>query len=73
MMMGLWFLASAFGQLAAGKLGAEISRSNTGDTLVSKLQSYTEGYYQLAIYSLIAGVILIAISPIIRKLMQEVK
>lgn len=73
MMMGLWFLASAFGQLAAGKLGAEISRSNTGDTLVSKLQSYTEGYYQLAIYSLIAGVILIAISPLIRKLMQEVK
>lgn len=73
MMMGLWFLASAFGQLAAGKLGAEISRSNTGDTLVSKLQSYTEGYYQLAIYSLIAGIILIAISPFIRKLMQEVK
>lgn len=73
MMMGLWFLASAFGQLAAGKLGAEISRSNTGDTLISKLQSYTEGYYQLALYSLIAGVVLIAISPIIRKLMQEVK
>ncbi|BDU24534.1 MULTISPECIES: peptide MFS transporter [unclassified Flavobacterium] len=73
MMMGLWFLASAFGQLAAGKLGAEISRSNTGDTLLSKLQSYTEGYYQLAIYSLVAGVVLIAISPLIKKLMQEVK
>ncbi|HEY1195419.1 peptide MFS transporter [Flavobacterium sp.] len=73
MMMGLWFLAAAFGQLFAGKLGAEISRSNTGDTLLSKLQSYTEGYYQLAIYSLIAGVVLIAISPIIKKLMQEVK
>ena len=73
MMMGLWFLASAFGQLFAGKLGAEISRSNTGDTLLSKLESYTEGYYQLAIYSIVAGVILIAISPIIKKLMQEVK
>jgi len=73
MMMGLWFLAAAFGQLFAGKLGAEISQSNTGDTLLSKLQSYTEGYYQLAIYSLVAGVVLIAISPIIRKLMQEVK
>ncbi|MEP6805438.1 MAG: peptide MFS transporter, partial [Flavobacterium sp.] len=73
MMMGLWFLASAFGQLFAGKLGAEISRSNTGTDLVSKLQSYTEGYYQLAIYSIVAGVVLIAISPIIRKLMQEVK
>ncbi len=73
MMMGLWFLASAFGQLFAGKLGAEISKSNTGDTLLSKLQSYTEGYCQLAIYSLIAGVLLIAISPFIKKLMQEVK
>lgn len=73
MMMGLWFLASAFGQLAAGKLGAEISRSNQGDTLVTKLQSYTEGYYQLALYSLVAGLILIALSPFIKKLMQEVK
>jgi POT family proton-dependent oligopeptide transporter len=73
MMMGLWFLASAFGQLFAGKLGAEISKSNTGTTLMSKLQSYTDGYYQLAVYSLIAGVILIVISPLIKKLMQEVK
>ncbi|MDF2553093.1 MAG: transporter [Chryseobacterium sp.] len=73
MMMGLWFLASAFGQLAAGKLGAEISKSNTGNDLVSKLQSYTDGYYQLAIYALIAGVVLILISPLVKKLMQEVK
>ena len=73
MMMGLWFLASAFGQLAAGKLGAAISQSNNGTTLMSKLQSYTDGYYQLAIYSLVAGVLLIAISPLIKKLMQEVK
>jgi proton-dependent oligopeptide transporter, POT family len=73
MMMGLWFLASAFGQLAAGKLGAEISQSNSGSTLVTKLQSYTDGYYTLAIYALVAGIILIAISPLIKKLMQEVK
>ena len=73
MMMGLWFLASAFGQLAAGKLGAAISQSNSGTTLMSKLQCYTDGYYQLAIYSLVAGVVLIAISPLIKKLMQEVK
>ena len=73
MMMGLWFLASAFGQLAAGKLGAAMSNSDTGNTLVSKLQSYTEGYYQLAIYSIIAGVFLIVITPLVKKLMQEVK
>ena len=40
---------------------------------MSKLQSYTDGYYTLAIYALVAGLVLIAISPIIRKLMQEVK
>lgn len=73
MMMGLWFLSTAFGQLAAGKLGAAISNSNTGNTLLSKLQSYTDGYYQLAIYSLIAGILLIAITPLVKKLMQEVK
>jgi POT family proton-dependent oligopeptide transporter len=73
MMMGLWFLASAFGQLAAGKLGAAMSNSDTGNTLVSKLQSYTEGYYRLAIYSVIAGVFLLLITPLVKKLMQEVK
>jgi POT family proton-dependent oligopeptide transporter len=73
MMMGLWFLASAFGQLAAGKLGAAMSNSDSGNTLVSKLQSYTEGYYQLAIYSVIAGVFLLLITPLVKKLMQEVK
>ena len=73
MMMGLWFLASAFGQLAAGKLGAAISQSNEGTTLATKLQSYTDGYYQLAIYALIAGVVLIIISPLVKKLMQDVK
>lgn len=73
MMMGLWFLSSAFGQFAAGKLGAEISDANTGTTLMSKLIAYTDGYYQLALYSLIAGVVLIVATPLIRRLMQEVK
>jgi hypothetical protein len=73
MMMGLWFLASAFGQLAAGKLGAEISQSNTGSSLLSKLQSYTDGYYQLAIYALIAGLVLILISRKVIKLMKNIE
>ena len=73
MMMGLWFLSSAFGQFAAGKLGSEMSNANTGTTLMSKLIAYTDGYYQLAIYSLIAGIVLIVSTPLIKKLMQEVK
>lgn len=73
MMMGLWFLASAYGQYVAGLLGAGMSSPQENASLVEKLQAYTDGYYQLAIYALIAGVILIALSPLIRKLMQEVK
>ncbi len=73
MMMGMWFLASAYGQYAAGLLGAGMSSPDENAALMTKLQSYTDGYKQLGIYALIAGVLLIAISPLVRKLMQEVK
>lgn len=72
MMMGLWFLASAYGQYAAGLLGADMSLEGNA-TLMMKLQSYCEGYKQLAIYALICGVALIVISPLIRKWMGDVK
>jgi proton-dependent oligopeptide transporter, POT family len=72
-MMGMWFLASAYGQYVAGILGAGMAKANENASAHDKLIAYTEGYYQLAIYALIAGVVLIVISPIVRKLMQEVK
>ena len=72
-MMGMWFLASAYGQYAAGILGAGMSTTSDNATKLEKLHSYTEGYKQLAIYALIAGVVLIIISPAVKKLMQEVK
>ena len=72
-MMGMWFLASAYGQYAAGLLGAGMTSPKENASAVDKLISYTDGYHQLAIYALIAGIVLIAISPIVRKLMQEVK
>jgi len=73
MMMGLWFLASAYGQYLAGIIGASISSPNDNASLMEKLVSYTGGYYQLAIYALIVGIIVLIVSPIIRKLMQDVK
>ena len=73
MMMGMWFLASAYGQYAAGILGAEMTTVNEKAPLTEKLLSYTEGYKQLALYALIAGVLLIVISPLVRKLMHDVK
>jgi proton-dependent oligopeptide transporter, POT family len=71
-MMGMWFLASAYGQYVAGIFGAEMAEDANTPLLV-KLQSYTDGYKQLGIYALVAGILLIIISPIVRKLMQEVK
>ena len=73
MMMGMWFLASAYGQYVAGILGAGMSSPNQNASLSEKLVLYTSGYKQLAIYALVAGVILLIISPLVRKLMQEVK
>ncbi len=71
-MMGMWFLASAYGQYAAGLFGASITPDATASKM-DKMLTYTEGYAQFANYALIAGVLLILISPLMRKLMQEVR
>jgi POT family proton-dependent oligopeptide transporter len=71
--MGMWFLASAYGQYFAGILGANIAKASKNATNLEKLNTYADGYYQLAIYALIAGLILILISPFVKKLMQDVK
>ena len=72
-MMGMWFLASAYGQYVAGILGAGMVSPNENASLTEKLISYTDGYQQLAIYAMVTGIVLIAISPFVRKLMGEVK
>ncbi len=72
-MMGMWYLASAYGQYFAGLLGANIAVASGNSTNYEKLIVYADGYKQLAIYALIAGVLLLLISPLVKKLMQEVK
>jgi POT family proton-dependent oligopeptide transporter len=72
-MMGMWFLASAYGQYVAGLFGASIVSDVKNATAMDKLISYTEGYKQFALYAVIAGAILIVISPLVRKLMGDVK
>lgn len=72
-MMGMWFLASAYGQYVAGILGAGMSLASENASLTEKLIAYTDGYKQLAVYALVAGIVMIAISPLVKKLMQEVK
>jgi POT family proton-dependent oligopeptide transporter len=71
-MMGMWFLASAYGQYVAGIFGAGISPDKSDSPQVS-LEKYTAGYFDFGIYAIIAGVLLLAISPLIKKLMQDIK
>jgi POT family proton-dependent oligopeptide transporter len=71
--MGMWFLASAYGQYFAGLLGAGIANASENANNYEKMQTYTEGYQQLAIYSFIAAALLILFSPLIKKLMAGVK
>lgn len=73
MMMGMWFLASAYGQYVAGIIGASLATSKEGSTNYDALITYTDGYKQLGLYAIIAGVVLILISPYVKKLMQDVK
>lgn len=73
LMMGMWFLASAYGQYAAGLLGAGMSSEDPNASNYDKLVLYTDGYGQLGLYALIAGVALIIISPLVRRLMGEIR
>jgi len=72
-MMGMWFLASAYGQYVAGILGANIATDSKNKTNLQSLNIYCDGYLQLAIYALIFGTIIITISPLIKKWMNGVK
>ncbi|MCA8975810.1 MAG: peptide MFS transporter [Planctomycetes bacterium] len=69
--MGLWFLASAYGQYLAGILGAGMAPDDEGAPALERLRGYTDGYWQLTIWAVILGVLLIAISPLVRKLTHE--
>src|SRR5262249_51616240 len=46
-MMGLWFLASAYGQYFAGLLGANIAKASKEASNFEKLIVYADGYKQL--------------------------
>jgi POT family proton-dependent oligopeptide transporter len=72
LIMGMWFLASAYGQYVAGLLGAGMSLSDEGSTTQDKLLSYTEGYLQLGYYAIAAAVILALLNRPIKKMMQGI-
>lgn len=70
MMMGFWFLASAYGQYAAGIIGAGMTVPEAGASLYQKMLAYTEGYRQLAWVAVFAGILLLLLAPMLGKLMK---
>lgn len=77
MMMGAWFLASAFGQFVAGKVGAMMAMPTVdGETTLPPSESlliYSGVFKDIAWISLGAGVIMIALVPILKKWMHGVR
>ncbi len=71
-MMGMWFLASAYGQYVAGLFGASITPDVNADKM-SKMLTYTQGYAEFANYALIAGIALLLITPLMKKLMGDIR
>lgn len=75
-MMGTWFLASAYGQYGAGAIGAALAK---GDGTVEnpsnyqKLLQYTDGYETIGYIAVASGLLLIIISPLLRKMMGGVR
>jgi POT family proton-dependent oligopeptide transporter len=71
--MGMWFLASAYGQYFAGLLGAGIATASKNTNNYDKMLVYTDGFKTLGIYSLAGGVLIIALYPLLKRLMGGVK
>jgi len=73
LIMGMWFLASAYGQYVAGLLGAGMSLSDdTNNSAHDKLIAYTDGYLQLGIYALAAALLLAILNRPVKQMMQGI-
>lgn len=73
-MMGTWFLASAYGQYGAGLIGsilAKVDKTIAEPTNWDKLVQYTEGYRSIGYVAVAAGILLLLLSPILNKIMKR--
>ena len=48
-----------------------MAQAREGASATERLQGYTDGYLSLSLYAVGFGVLLILISPLVRKLMHE--
>jgi proton-dependent oligopeptide transporter, POT family len=73
LMMGVWFLASSYGQYLAGLIGALMAIPNeavTGKKMLPTLSLpvYTDVFLKVAIVSIICGLVLLLLSKWLKKL-----
>ncbi|TNE39466.1 MAG: MFS transporter [Alphaproteobacteria bacterium] len=69
-MMGVWFLASAFANYVAGQIARMTSSETVGGEIVDMVAAkanYAAVYSQVGQYALIAGIVLIVLTPILKR------
>ncbi|MBM27942.1 MAG: MFS transporter [Halieaceae bacterium] len=73
-MMGTWFLASAYSSYVAAQIATLAARPEAADAIDygAALASYTELFGQLLIIGVAGGAVLLLISPLLKKMMHGV-
>lgn len=78
LMMGIWFLASAFGQYVAGIVGTLMAIPSENSTKgvfdpVQTLPVYLGVFEKIALVSVASGILLLILSPLLKKWMKDVR
>ena len=76
MMMGAWFLFSAFGEIIAGRLGTLASMTPNADgtfDVPTALAVYGESFEKMMWIGLIAGAGMLILTPLLKKGMHGVR
>jgi POT family proton-dependent oligopeptide transporter len=74
-MMGTWFLASAYSSYVAAQIATIAARpTNEGSlNLTDALSGYTELFSQLLTIGLAGGAVLLVMSPVLKRMMHGVR
>ncbi|MEO5888788.1 MAG: peptide MFS transporter [Ferruginibacter sp.] len=78
LMMGMWFLANSYGQYLAGLIGSLMAIPGTAATgkpmtAIESLGIYTNIFIKIAMVSAGCGLVLLVLSPRLRKMMLDKK
>ena len=76
LMMGMWFLASSYGQYLAGLIGSLMALPSDTGTKLSPTESlpiYTNIFVKIALAAALCGVLLLILSPWLKKWMKNTR